>query len=58
MQPVTELTVSLTEKVFDFKTMEEGEQSFRFLPENKISADQFTLSIDQHVAALLASANK
>ena len=53
MEPVKELTIRIAEKPFDFLTNEEGSQSFRFISIDEINENQFTLSIDRHVALLL-----
>ena len=38
---------------FDFPEMNNGNQSFRWLPADKINPDEFTFPIDKHVALLL-----
>jgi ADP-ribose pyrophosphatase YjhB (NUDIX family) len=43
----------ISEKPFDFEQMENGNQSFRWLPAPAIDPDDFTFPIDKHVAQLL-----
>ncbi len=43
----------ISEKAFDFAEMKNGNQSFRWLSIDKLSADEFTFPIDRYVANLL-----
>lgn len=58
IEPVKELKIRIAEKPFDFLTKEEGSQSFRFITIKEITQNQFTLSIDRHVALLLMDLHK
>ena len=58
IKPIADLKVRIAEKAFDFQNQLDGAQSFRFIALNTISADQFTLSIDQHVASILSQNDK
>lgn len=53
IEPVGELKILIAKEPFEFLNKIEGTQSFRFIPDEKINQDQFTLSIDRHVALLL-----
>ena len=53
MEPVKDFKISIAEKPFDFLNDKDGSQSFRFIAIDDINQDQFTLSIDRHVALLL-----
>lgn len=53
MKPVGELKILIAKEPFEFLNNIEGAQSFRFIPDEKINPDQFTLLIDRHVALLL-----
>ena len=54
IEPLSKLTVPVSDRQFDFKNSSDGKQSFRFVQINTISAELFTLPIDRHVAFLLA----
>ncbi len=43
----------ISEKAFDFAEMKNGNQSFRWLSIDKLSADELTFPVDRHVANLL-----
>jgi 8-oxo-dGTP diphosphatase len=58
MKPVGKLNISISEIPFDFLAGQEGAQSFRFIPLEKVNPDQFTLPIDRHVALLLSDLHK
>ena len=58
MKPVQKLNILSSKIPFDFKSSTEGSQSFRFIPIEKVNSEQFTLSIDQHVASLLEKSGK
>ena len=53
MKPAGDLKVKIAETVFDFAESINEAQSFRFIPLNKISAEDFTLPIDRKVAELI-----
>ena len=43
----------ISENAFDFAEMKNGNQSFRWVPINELSADDLTFPVDKHVANLL-----
>ena len=49
------LNVSIKQKPFDFDEVKEGAISFRYIPLDKISEEQFTFPIDKKVATMLRS---
>ena len=53
IEPIEELKILISKKPFEFLKSIEGAQSFRFISVESIHPDQFTLSIDRHVATLL-----
>ena len=53
MKPLQVLQIEIPKISFNFKNDSEGSQSFRFIPFANVNAEQFTLSIDRHVASLL-----
>lgn len=52
------LSFSISETPFDFKIKKEGAQSFRWIPLNHISENDFTFVIDRKVASMLAEQQK
>ncbi|UKJ06104.1 NUDIX domain-containing protein [Solitalea lacus] len=50
---ISPLDIHLVDKPFDFKERVELAQCFRWLPVNKITADDLTFPIDKHVANML-----
>ena len=53
MKPVGSLTIKLENRPFVFEKEIEGAQAFRFIQQDQIADEQFTLVIDRHVASLL-----
>ena len=48
-----ENNIPISQKAFDFEKMENGQQSFRWIPTDEINPEEFTFPIDKHVATLL-----
>jgi ADP-ribose pyrophosphatase YjhB (NUDIX family) len=53
MNPKQNFSVEIKNKKFDFSKVEHGVQVFRFIPVEKIAADEFTLTIDCFAGGLL-----
>lgn len=53
VKPVSELTVSVNEKMFDFKQHVKDEEQFRWIGLKSISGKDFTLPIDKIVGDML-----
>ena len=53
VKPVSQLTISVKEKIFDFKQEENYEQHFRWVSLKGISGNDFTLPIDKIVGDML-----
>lgn len=53
VKPLSELTVSVNEKIFDFKQHIKDEEQFRWIDLKSISGKDFTLPIDKVVGELL-----
>jgi len=47
------LNIQISEQAFDFPAKKNGSQSFRWIPLNKLTIEEFTFPIDKHVANLL-----
>lgn len=61
IKALSSLNIPIKQKPFDFDEAKEGAISFRQIPVNSISENQFTFPIDKKVAAMLRenfSANK
>jgi ADP-ribose pyrophosphatase YjhB (NUDIX family) len=44
---------TISERSYDFQELENGNQSFRWIPAEKLNSEEFTFPIDKHVAHLL-----
>lgn len=53
IKALSTLTVPIKQKPFDFDEAKEGAISFRYIPINTISEEQFTFPIDKRVARML-----
>ena len=47
------VVVRISDQAFDFTELKNGNQSFRWIPIEKINSEDFTFPIDKHVAHLL-----
>lgn len=55
LKVLSPLQIPIKEKAFDFNEEKEGAISFRKIPLNSISEEQFTFPIDKKVAGMLAA---
>lgn len=55
---VKEIKLQASHKKFDFIKRTDGEQTFRWLPLNTITPDEFTFPIDKKVATMLVKFSK
>ena len=53
VKPCSNFQISTTEKIFDFKTNDQYEQTFRWIDLRSISENDFTLAIDKIVGKML-----
>jgi 8-oxo-dGTP diphosphatase len=53
IKPSSELNLTIANEVFQFKSKEEGDQSFRYIPMSDLNPDVFTFPIDKVVIGLL-----
>jgi 8-oxo-dGTP diphosphatase len=53
LRALSPLRIPIKQKAFDYDEVKEGAISFRFIPLNTISEEQFTFPIDKKVAGLL-----
>jgi len=53
VQPVNKLDIEVKEKKFDFNSLTEGAQVFRWISIDSLRKEDFTFPIDQHVSGQL-----
>ncbi len=58
VKPISELAISVKEKMFDFNQRVEDEEQFRWISLKDISAKDFTLPIDKIVGGMLSGKTK
>ena len=54
----TPINVSTSSKAFDFEKLQNGSQSFRWIPIEKLDPNDLTFPIDKHVVSLIIKKNK